>query len=35
MKKKSEDGMFSWNEIIEWDIPEEDIKKPSTKFSFI
>jgi len=35
MKKKSEDGCFSWNEIEEWDIPEEQIKKTSTKFTFI
>ncbi len=35
MKKKSEDGCWSWSEIDEWDIPLEDIKKTSTKFSFI
>jgi len=35
MKKKSEDGNWSWNEIIEWDIPEEDIKKTTTKYTFI
>ena len=30
-----DNGMWSWNEIEEFDIPLEEIKKSSTKYSFI
>jgi hypothetical protein len=35
MKYKMDNGMWSWNEIEEFDIPLEEIKKSSTKYSFI
>jgi len=35
MKYKSENGLWSWNEINELDIEMKDIKKTSTKYCFI
>ena len=35
MKYKMDNGLWSWNEIEEFDIPLEEIKKTSTKYSFI
>lgn len=32
---KQEEGLFSWNEIIEWDIDMDDIKKTTTKYTLI
>jgi len=32
---KHEEGLFSWNEIIEWDIEMNDIKKTTTKYTLI
>tara|TARA_Y100000401_G_C8325555_1_gene228004 strand:+ start:73 stop:423 length:351 start_codon:yes stop_codon:yes gene_type:complete len=32
---KHEEGIFSWNEIEEWDIDFEDIKKTTTKYTLI
>jgi hypothetical protein len=32
---KLENGLFSWNEIEEWQIPYDQIKKTTTKFTFI
>ena len=34
-RRKIELGQWSWNEIEEYDIAEENIKKTSTKFCFI
>ena len=34
-KYKTEKGIWSWNEIEEYDIPLEMIKKTSNKFKFI
>lgn len=34
-KYKTDNGIWSWNEIEEYDIPLEMIKKTSTKFKFI
>ena len=31
---KTEKGMFSWNEQIEWDLPMEVVKKSTTKYRF-
>ena len=31
---KSEKGIWSWNEIEEWDIPFDKVKKSTTKYSF-
>tara|TARA_R110000824_G_scaffold4745_2_gene22604 strand:- start:4 stop:378 length:375 start_codon:yes stop_codon:yes gene_type:complete len=31
---KTEKGQFSWNEIEEWDIPFDKVKKSTTKYSF-
>ena len=35
MKYKMDNGLWSWNEIEEFDIPLEAIKKSSTKYTFI
>ncbi len=32
---KHEEGIFSWNEIEEWNIDFEDIKKTTTKYTLI
>jgi len=34
-KNKMKEGIWSWNEIEEYDIPMEMIKKTTTKFNFI
>jgi hypothetical protein len=34
-KHKMTNGIWSWNEIDEYDIPLDDIKKTTTKFCFI
>ncbi len=32
---KEEEGLYSWNEIEEWDIDFEDIKKTTTNYTLI
>ena len=34
-KFKNDKGMWSWNEIEEYDIPLDDIKETTTKYTFI
>jgi hypothetical protein len=33
-KYKQDNGLWSWNEINEWDIPFDEIKKTTTNFNF-
>lgn len=35
MKYKMDNGLYSWNEIEEFDIPLDSIKKTTTKYTFI